>query len=79
MTGSGRHIDRVAYIGTPAIAVEPLIKLNEAGYDIPLVVTGPDKRRGRGSSTSPSAVKREAERLGLNVSSDVDDCCIVRK
>ncbi len=73
MTGSGRHIDRVAYIGTPAIAVEPLIKLNEAGYDIPLVVTGPDKRRGRGSSTSPSAVKREAERLGLNVSSDVDD------
>ena len=73
MTESGRHINRVAYIGTPAIAVDPLLKLVEAGYDIPLVVTGPDKRRGRGSSTSPSDVKWEAERLGLNVSSNIDD------
>ena len=73
MTESGRRINRVAYIGTPAIAVDPLLKLVEEGYDIPLVVTGPDKRRGRGSSTSPSDVKREAERLGLNVSSNIDD------
>lgn len=73
MTESGRRINRVAYIGTPAIAVYPLLKLVEEGYDIPLVVTGPDKRRGRGSSTSPSDVKREAERLGLNVSSNIDD------
>jgi|TARA_B100002052_G_scaffold263657_1_gene258970 methionyl-tRNA formyltransferase len=73
VTESGRRINRVAYIGTPAIAVDPLLKLVEEGYDIPLVVTGPDKRRGRGSSTSPSDVKREAERLGLNVSSNIDD------
>ena len=73
MTESGRRINRVAYIGTPAIAVDPLLKLVEEGYEIPLVVTGPDKRRGRGSSTSPSDVKREAERLGLNVSSNIDD------
>ena len=73
MTESGRRINRVAYIGTPAIAVDPLLKLVEEGYDIPLVVTGPDKRRGRGSSTSPSDVKREAERLGLSVSSNIDD------
>jgi len=73
VTESGRRINRVAYIGTPAIAVYPLLKLVEEGYDIPLVVTGPDKRRGRGSSTSPSDVKREAERLGLNVSSNIDD------
>jgi len=73
VTESGRRINRVAYIGTPAIAVDPLLKLVEEGYDIPLVVTGPDKRRGRGSSTSPSDVKREAERLGLSVSSNIDD------
>ena len=73
MIESGRRINRVAYIGTPAIAVDPLLKLVEEGYDIPLVVTGPDKRRGRGSSTSPSDVKREAERLGLSVSSNIDD------
>lgn len=73
MTESGRRINRVAYIGTPAIAVDPLLKLVEEGYEIPLVVTGPDKRRGRGSSTSPSDVKREAERLGLSVSSNIDD------
>ena len=73
MTESGRRINRVAYIGTPAIAVDPLLKLVEEGYDIPLVVTGPDKRRGRGSSTSPSDVKRAAERMGLNVSSNIDD------
>ena len=66
-------IQRVAYIGTPEIAAVPLSELVEAGYEVPLVITGKDKRRGRGSSTSPSPVKLEAERLGLNISTDIDD------
>jgi methionyl-tRNA formyltransferase len=40
---------------------------------VALVVTGVDKRRGRGGGPSPSPVKQAAERLGLAVSHDVDD------
>jgi len=64
---------RLVYLGTPAMAVPPLESLVEAGHEIVLVVTGVDKRRGRGSGTSPSPVKAAAVRLGLPVSHDVDD------
>ena len=47
--------------------------LHEAGHDIALVVTQPDKRRGRGGSTSPSPVKALAIELGIPVSHVVDD------
>ncbi len=73
MNTPARRIHRIAYIGTPEIAVPPLSQILEAGYEVPLVITGEDKKRGRGSSISPSPVKQEAERLGLNVSSDIDD------
>jgi methionyl-tRNA formyltransferase len=64
---------RLAYLGTPAIAVPPLEALVEAGHDVALVVTGVDKRRGRGTDTSPSPVKAAATRLGIPVSHVVDD------
>ncbi len=64
---------RLAYLGTPEMAVPPLEALVEAGHEIVLVVTRVDKRRGRGSGTSPSPVKAAAERLGLPVSHEVDD------
>ena len=64
---------RLVYLGTPAMAVPPLEALVAAGHDIALVITGVDKRRGRGSSLSPSPVKAAAERLGLPVSHTVDD------
>jgi methionyl-tRNA formyltransferase len=63
---------RLAFLGTPAVAVGPLEALAEAGHDIALVVTNRDKRRGRGGSLSPSPVKAAATRLGLTVTSDVD-------
>ena len=66
-------IKRVVYMGTPEIAVPPLLGILEAGYEIPLVVSGQDKRRGRGSQLAPSPVKSEAERLGIDVTSDVND------
>jgi methionyl-tRNA formyltransferase len=64
---------KLVYLGTPDMAVPPLEALVEAGHEIELVVTRPDKRRGRGRATSPSPVKAAAERLGIMVSHDVDD------
>jgi methionyl-tRNA formyltransferase len=55
------------------MAVPPLEALHAAGFDIALVVTRPDKRRGRGGATTPSPVKAAALRLGLAVTHDVDD------
>jgi methionyl-tRNA formyltransferase len=55
------------------MAVPPLEALVAAGHDIALVVTGVDKRRGRGNDVSPSPVKQAALRLGLPVSNVVDD------
>jgi methionyl-tRNA formyltransferase len=64
---------RLVYLGTPEMAVAPLRALHEAGHDIALVVTQPDKRRGRGGGTSPSPVKVLATELGIPVSHVVDD------
>jgi methionyl-tRNA formyltransferase len=58
---------RLAYFGSPADAVPPLRALVDAGHDIALVVTQPDRRRGRGGGLVPSAVKRAALELGLPV------------
>ena len=63
----------LVYLGTPAMSVPPLRALHAAGFDIRLVVTNPDTRRGRGSATAPSPVKAAATELGLPVSHDVDD------
>src|SRR3954469_19397759 len=64
---------RLAYLGTPAASVPPLRALAGAGHDIRIVVTQPDKRRGRGGSLIPSPVAAAAEELGLRVSNKVDD------
>ena len=64
---------RVVFLGTPEIAVPSLRALHGAGHRIRLVVTGADKRRGRGGGTSPSPVKEAALALGLPVSHSVDD------
>lgn len=64
---------KLAYLGTPAMAVPPLDALVAAGHEIVLVVTGADKRRGRGGATTPSPVKAAAERHGIPVSHVVDD------
>ena len=61
----------IAYLGTPDVAVAPLRALVAAGVHVAVVVTGPDKRRGRGSETSPSPVKAAAIELGLRVEHDL--------
>ena len=45
-------------MGTPEFAVAPLKALLDAGYDIPAVVTVPDKPKGRGLQLSQSDVKK---------------------
>lgn len=61
------------YLGSPEIAVAPLRALVEAGHDVALVVTNPDRRRGRGKDLMPTPVKAAANELGLAVSHDLDD------
>jgi methionyl-tRNA formyltransferase len=68
-----RRPRRLVYLGTPQSAVPPLEALHAAGFDITLVVTRPDARRGRGVTLTPSPVKEAAGRLGLQVSHSVED------
>ena len=55
------------------MAVGPLRALVAAGHEVALVVTRPDKRRGRGGALLPSPVKAAALELGLPVTERVDD------
>ena len=71
------HPRRLVYLGTPEVAVPPLRALHEAGFDLALVVTRADKRRGRGGELVPSPVKAAALELGLPVSEQVDDVLAV--
>jgi len=57
----------LVFCGTPRFAVPTLEKLIEAGFRIQLVVTQPDKPRGRGMDLAPSPVKQRALELGLPV------------
>jgi methionyl-tRNA formyltransferase len=66
-------VARLAYLGTPDMAVPPLRALVDAGHDIALCVTRPDRRRGRGKEETPSPVKVAATELGLVVSHDMND------
>jgi methionyl-tRNA formyltransferase len=58
---------RVGFAGTPGFAVTALAAIADAGFTIPLVLTRPDKPKGRGLKTEPSPVKAEALRRGLPV------------
>ena len=62
---------RLVYLGTPDAAVPPLRTLVASGHDVALVVTRPDRRRGRGGAPAPSPVKAAALDLGLDVTDDL--------
>jgi methionyl-tRNA formyltransferase len=67
------HPGRLVFLGTPDFAAVPLRALVEAGHDVALVVSQPDKRRGRGGRLVASPVKQAALDLGLPVTDRVDD------
>jgi methionyl-tRNA formyltransferase len=58
---------RLIFAGTPAFAAAALDALAEAGHDIALVLTQPDRPAGRGMKLTPSAVKQAAQARGLPV------------
>ncbi|MGD2064518.1 MAG: methionyl-tRNA formyltransferase, partial [Nitrospirota bacterium] len=58
---------RVIFMGTPEFAVPSLDALVEAGFEVALVVTRPDKPAGRGKHLQAPAVKQRATALGLPV------------
>jgi methionyl-tRNA formyltransferase len=58
----------LVFCGTPRFAVPTLEALVAAGHSVPLVVTQPDRPRGRGMELAASPVKEAALRLGIPVS-----------
>ena len=58
---------RIAFAGTPAFAAVALERLLAAGFDVPLVLTQPDRPAGRGMKLQPSAVKALAQARGIAV------------
>ena len=55
------------------MAVAPLQTLVADGHEVALVVSQPDRRRGRGGHLVPSPVKAAATELGIPVTERVDD------
>ncbi len=58
---------RLAFAGTPEFARVALAALHASGFEIPLVLTQPDRPAGRGQQLQPSAVKAWALEQGLPV------------
>ncbi len=58
---------RVGFAGTPEFAATVLRTLLAAGFEVPLVLTQPDRPRGRGLKLEPSPVKALALAEGLPV------------
>jgi len=58
---------KLIFMGTPDFAVPALTALAEHGNPISLVVTQPDRPKGRGRKPTPPPVKTAAEKLGLPV------------
>lgn len=58
---------RVVFAGTPEFARVALERLHAAGFEIPLVLTQPDRPAGRGMKLQASAVKQFALAQGIQV------------
>jgi methionyl-tRNA formyltransferase len=62
---------KVIFAGTPEFAAIALARLHEAGFEIPLVLTQPDRPAGRGMQLQPSPVKSYALKHGMPVAQPV--------
>jgi methionyl-tRNA formyltransferase len=58
---------RVAFAGTPPFAASALAAILDAGHEMVLVLTQPDRPHGRGLKLAPSAVKALAVERGLTL------------
>ena len=58
---------KIVFMGTPDFAVYSLDALYESGHEVALVVTQPDRPKGRGYTLTPSPVKKHALERGTEV------------
>ncbi len=58
---------KLVFAGTPPFAAALLTAVHQAGHDVALVLTQPDRPAGRGMKLASSAVAHEAERLALRL------------
>ena len=58
---------KILFFGTPDFAIPCLKMLKEENYDIPAVVTQPDRKSGRGHKVNPTPVKSVALEMGIPV------------
>jgi methionyl-tRNA formyltransferase len=70
---------KVIFAGTPAFAATALAALLDAGHQVPLVLTQPDRPAGRGLKPQPSAVKQLAlaRQLGLAQPPSLKDDAVI--
>ncbi|WP_141056464.1 methionyl-tRNA formyltransferase [Tepidiphilus succinatimandens] len=61
------EVRRVAFAGTPEFAAVALRALLAAGWEVPFVLTQPDRPAGRGMKLTPSPVKQVAQAAGIAV------------
>jgi len=66
------HPRRLVFLGTPAFAATPLRGLVDAGFEVVLAVSQPDRKRGRGGALVPSPVKLAAAEAGIPTADAVD-------
>ena len=72
------HPRSVVFLGSPAAAVPALTALVKAGFEVPLVISMPDRRRSRRSAPSPTPVKQAALEFGIPVSEETSDALTVK-
>lgn len=62
---------KIIFAGTPEFAAVALAAIHDAGFEIPLVLTQPDRPAGRGMQLHASAVKQFAQAHGIPVAQPV--------
>ena len=58
---------KIVFMGTPDFAVPTLEKIHTSKFEISLVVTQPDRKKGRGKNLQAPPIKEVAEKLGLPI------------
>lgn len=62
---------KVIFAGTPAFAATALQAIIDAGFEVPLVLSQPDRPSGRGLKLTPCAVKQVALQHGITMAQPV--------
>jgi methionyl-tRNA formyltransferase len=57
----------VVFMGTPDFSIPPLLTLHDSDHEVVLVITQPDRPKGRGRKLTPSPVKKMAQKLGYEI------------